>query len=160
MTIAEKKVASIEYTVKNDKGEIIDSSVGAEPLVYLHGANNIVPGLEIALLGKKSGDEVSIVVSPDEGYGEYHEEAIQQVPKESFEGVDTLEVGMAFTAQTEQGPVNVIVKSVEEDTVTIDGNHPLAGQELYFDVVIKEVRDATAEEIEHGHAHGVGGHAH
>lgn len=154
MAIANNKVVSLQYSVLDDEGQIIDSSEGGNPLVILIGANNVVPGLEEALIGKTTGDEVKAVVTPDKAYGEYHEEGVQQVPRAAFEGVDVLEPGMAFTAQTENGPTNLIIIEVVDDLVTIDSNHPLAGQTLTFDVVVEEVRDATEEELQHGHAHG------
>ena len=160
MTIANNKVVTIDYTVKDEQGQVMDSSEGGAPLVYLHGFQNVIPGLEKALEGKNTGDSVTADVPPSEAYGEYQEQAVQQVPAAAFEGVDDIQPGMAFTAQTEQGPVNIVVTAVEGDTVTVDGNHPLAGKTLTFEVTIKDVRDATAEEIEHSHVHGEGGHQH
>lgn len=160
MTIAANKVASIQYTVLDDQGQIIDSSEGGEPLVFLVGAQNVIPGLEEALMGKATGDSIKATVEPAKAYGEYNPEGVQEVPMEAFEGVESVEPGMAFTAETEQGPMNLIVTAVEGDMVTVDGNHPLAGKSLTFDVTIEDVRDATDEEMAHGHVHGAGGHQH
>ena len=160
MQIEHKKVVYIHYTVKNDAGELIDSSEGKDPLAYLHGYRNIVVGLEKALEGKTTGDKLETTVSPDEGYGEVQEEMVQQVPREQFQGIDNIEVGMHFEAQTEQGPHLVEVTAIDDQFVTVDGNHPLAGTTLNFSVEVIEVRDATEEEIAHGHVHGVGGHEH
>ncbi|HEX4869402.1 MAG TPA: peptidylprolyl isomerase [Moraxellaceae bacterium] len=160
MQIANDVVASIEYTLTDDKGNVIDSSVGGEPLAYLHGAGNIIPGLESALEGKKVGDSFKVSVAPAEGYGEKDEGLLQVVPRSMFRGVDQVEVGMQFHAQTDYGMQVITVAKVEGDNVTVDGNHPLAGQNLNFDVKVVEVRAATAEELEHGHVHGPGGHHH
>jgi FKBP-type peptidyl-prolyl cis-trans isomerase SlyD len=160
MTIAANKVASIQYTVSDEEGQIIDSSEGGEPLVFLVGAQNVIQGLEEALLGKNVGDQLKTTVEPAKAYGEYNPEGVQEVPMDAFEGVDDIETGMAFTAETEQGPMNLIVTGIEGDMVTVDGNHPLAGKALTFDVTIEAVRDATDEEMAHGHVHGEGGHQH
>lgn len=161
MTIEENKVVSIHYKVVDAAtGESIDSSEGAEPLTYLHGAQNVIPGLEKALEGKQIGDEFEVTVAAADAYGEYDEERVQQVPREAFTGVEEIEPGMVFTAQTEQGPVNLVVVEVNENEVTVDANHVLAGKSLKFDVKVETIRDASAEEIEHGHVHGPGGHQH
>jgi len=155
MTIEDKKVVTIEFTVKNaDTQEVIESSVGGEPLVYLHGFNNLVPGLESELTGKKVGDKYEVNVSAEEGYGVRDEALIQEVPKAAFEGIDKVEVGMEFTADGPSGPVVVEVTKVVDDLVTIDSNHPLAGIPLAFSGEIQEIRDASADELEHGHIHG------
>lgn len=158
--IDDNKVVSLAYTVKDDNDQIIDSSEGQEPLVYLHGANNIVPGLEAALKGKAVGDEFAVTVEPAEGYGEYKADMVQVVPRSAFEGVEKVEPGMVFTAQTEGGPLQLMVTSVEGDNVTVDPNHPLAGKVLHFSGKVEEIRDASEEELGHGHAHGAGGHHH
>ncbi|MBU3069602.1 peptidylprolyl isomerase [Aestuariicella sp. G3-2] len=160
MTITAKKVASIHYTLKNDQGEVLDSSEGQEPLAYLQGFQNLVPGLENALEGKTAGDKISVVVSPEEGYGDKNPELIQELPRDMFGGIDNIEVGMAFHAETAAGQQVVEVIDIEGDTITIDGNHPLAGVDLHFDVEVLEVRDATEEELLHGHVHGDGGCGH
>ncbi|WP_428035084.1 FKBP-type peptidyl-prolyl cis-trans isomerase [Amphritea sp.] len=160
MQIADKKIVLIHYTLKNLDDEVMDSSEGAEPLAYLHGSGSIVPGLEKELEGKKAGDKVNVEVSPEEGYGELNPELIQEVDRAAFEGVDNIEVGMRFMAQTAWGQQPVVVTAITDETVIVDGNHPLADQTLKFDVEIVEVRDATEEELSHGHAHGEGGHHH
>ena len=160
MQIADKTVVSIHYTLTNALGETIDSSVGQDPLVYLQGAQNIIPGLENALTGKAVGDALQVTVEPAEGYGEIRDELIQEVDRSAFQGVDDIDVGMQFMAQTPWGEQPVTVVKVEGDQITLDGNHQLAGETLNFDVEVVEVREATAEEVEHGHVHGAGGHQH
>lgn len=160
MLIAERCVAAFHYTLTNEQGEVIDSSNGQEPLTYLHGAGNIVPGLEREMTGKRAGDTFTVVVAPEEGYGLHHAGLIQRVPRAAFQGVDTIEPGMQFQANGPNGPMTVTVTAVEEDTVTIDGNHPLAGKPLHFAIEIAHVREASAEEQAHGHVHGPGGHHH
>jgi FKBP-type peptidyl-prolyl cis-trans isomerase SlyD len=158
--IADQKVVSLNFTVKDSQGQIVDSSDGGEPLVYLHGQNNIIPGLEAALVGKTIGDEFDVTVEPAEAYGEYNDEILQVVPREAFKGVETIEPGMVFTAQTQNGPVQLVVAKIEGDEITVDPNHPLAGKTLNFTGSVIEVREATEEELAHGHVHGAGGHHH
>ena len=154
LLIGNNVVASIHYTLTNNSGEVLDSSEGAEPLAYLHGAGNIIPGLENALVGKTAGASLQVNIAPADAYGELQPELVQVVPREAFQGVDEIEPGMAFEAQDPQGQARrIIVKSVEGDEVTIDANHPLAGVELNFDVQVVDVRDASEEEIAHGHVH-------
>ena len=160
MKIAENKVALIDYTLTDNEGEMIDSSEGAGPLAYLHGAGNIVEGLEEALIGKEAGDKVKASIEPAKAYGERHEDMKQDVPKELFGGVENIEVGMQFQSETDEGPVLVTVVAISDEMVTVDGNHPLAGVHLNFDVTVREVREPTEEELEHGHVHGEGGHQH
>ena len=160
MKVADNSVVVIDYTLTNNEGQVIDSSEGAGPLAYLHGAGNIIPGLEDALLGKEAGDEVKASIEPANAYGERHDALKQEVPAELFSGVEKVEVGMQFQSETDQGPVLVTVTEIGEQTITVDGNHPLAGVHLNFDVNIREVREATEEELEHGHVHGEGGHQH
>lgn len=154
MKITAKHVASFHYTLKNDEEKIIDSSLNSEPLSYLHGAQNIVPGLEKALEGKSVGDKLSVSVNPEEGYGEYDDKLKQELPRSMFSGVDTLEVGMEFHAETQHGQQVVSISKVEGDTITVDGNHPLAGQTLHFDVEVTDICKASDEELEQGHALG------
>lgn len=160
MKVAENMVVLIDYTLTDNDGDVIDSSEGAGPLAYLHGAGNIIPGLEAALLGKEAGDDVKASIEPENAYGERQEEMKQDVPKELFGGVDNIEVGMQFQSETDQGPVMVTVVTIGEEMITVDGNHPLAGVHLNFDVTIREVREPSEEELEHGHVHGEGGHHH
>lgn len=157
--IANDHVVKFNYTLTNGEGQILDKSEG-DPLAYLHGAGNIIPGLENALTGKVAGDKLTVTVPAAEGYGEYHAEMVQEVPRQMFQGVDNIQAGMQFQAQTDDGIQIVTVKAVEGENIIIDANHPLAGQDLTFDVEITEVRAATAEELDHGHVHGEGGHHH
>ncbi len=158
--IAAQKVVTLNFTVKDTEGQIIDSSEGAEPLVYLHGQPNIVPGLENALTGKAIGDKYHVTVEPIDGYGDYNEEMVQVVKRDAFEGVDTIEQGMVFTVDTQNGSMQLMVTNIEGDDITVDPNHPLAGKTLHFSGSIADVRDATKEELDHGHVHGEGGHHH
>lgn len=161
MQIDQNSVVSIHYTLTNDEGTVIDSSVNIDPLVYLQGSGNIIPGLENALAGKSAGDKLNVRVAPAEGYGETVPELIQQVPLEMFQGAENIAPGMTFQAQDQSGYMQrVEVTAVNGDMVTIDANHALAGQHLNFDVTIIDVRAATQEEMEHGHVHGEGGHHH
>ena len=160
MNVAENTVVVIDYTLTDNDGEVIDSSEGAGPLAYLHGAGNIIPGLEDALLGKAAGDNVQASIEPKNAYGERVEDMKQEVPKELFGGIDKIEVGMQFQSETDGGPVMVTVVEMGEEMITVDGNHPLAGVHLNFDVTIREVREPSKEELEHGHVHGEGGHHH
>lgn len=160
MQIANNKVVSIHYKLTNDAGDILDSSEGQEPLAYLHGLGNIIPGLENALSGRALGDKFSVTVAPADGYGERDNEMVQSVPRSAFQGVDQILPGMQFQAQSPEGMQLVTVIDVDGDEVILDGNHPMAGITLTFDVEVTEIRDATAEELEHGHVHGPGGHHH
>ncbi len=155
LMIGPETVVSMHYTLTNDAGETLDSSEGQDPLAYLHGAGNIIPGLEDALAGKTTGAKVKASIAPEEGYGVRQEEMIQAIPREMFAAED-IQPGMIFQAEGHM----LTVVSVTDAEVTVDGNHPLAGQTLHFDVEIVEVRPASAEELEHGHVHGPGGHQH
>jgi FKBP-type peptidyl-prolyl cis-trans isomerase SlyD len=156
MQIVKNKVASIHYTLKDNKGNILDSSGGKEPLHYIHGIGNLIPGMEEGLEGKAKGDKVDLKVAPEKGYGEKDGRMVQQVPRTAF-GTQPIEIGQQF--QTDRGQV-VTVTHVGLDNITVDGNHPLAGIELNFAVEVMDVRDATEDEIAHGHVHGPGGHHH
>jgi FKBP-type peptidyl-prolyl cis-trans isomerase SlyD len=154
LLIGDNVVATIHYKLTNNAGEILDSSEGNEPLSYLHGAGNLIPGLEKELLGKTAGASLQVTVAPEEAYGPVHDQLIEVVPRDAFQGVENVEAGMAFEAQASDGQSRrIVVTDVTGDEVTVDGNHPLAGVELNFDVQVVEVRDATEEEIAHGHAH-------
>ena len=157
MQIAEGIVVSMDYALKDDEGTLLDQSQPGAPLQYLHGYKNIIPGLESQLEGKAAGDQLEVRVAPVDGYGEVNPALEQVVPRDRFQGVDGLEVGMQFQANTEQGPISVRISKVEGDDVTVDGNHPLAGKHLNFSVTIQEVREATEEEKAHGHIHAAGG---
>ena len=160
MKIEQNKVGAIHYTLTNDTGEIVDSSQGKEPLFYIHGFGNLIPGLEKELEGKVTGDSFSTSIEAADGYGDRREELIQEVPKSNFKDVEAIEAGMQFQAQGPEGAQAVTVTGVNEEIVTVDANHPLAGQTLHFQVEITEVRDASQEELDHGHVHGPGGHEH
>ena len=153
MKIQNDCVVGMHYTLTNDAGEVLDTSDGSDPLVYVQGAGNIIPGLEAAMVDKTMGDKLDVVVEPLDGYGPRVEELIQEVPIGAFEGVEEMQVGMQFQADTEQGPLPVRVTGIDGDTVTVDGNHELAGVRLNFAVSIETVREATEEEVSHGHAH-------
>ncbi|GJL64669.1 MAG: peptidyl-prolyl cis-trans isomerase [Nitrospirales bacterium] len=159
-TLIEKNsVVRMHYTLKDNDGNVIDRSEKSKPLSYLHGAGNIIPGLEKALTGKGEGDSVKVKIEPTDGYGEVDPELIKVIEKAAFEGVETLEAGMTFEAKAPDGTSQqIIIKKVEGNNVTIDTNHPLAGIILNFDIDIVGVREATKEELDHGHTHD--GHSH
>ena len=156
MQIEKHSVVTINYTLKDNEGNVIDTSEGDEPLTYLHGVGQLVSGLENALQGKQEKDQVSVKIPPDEGYGERNEELVQSLPRDAFRGIEQIEVGMQF----QSGHSVVTVTNVGIQEITVDGNHPLAGYDLNFDVEVIGLRAATKEEIDHGHVHGAGGHHH
>lgn len=160
MQAGPKTVVSFEYTLTNPMGEVLDSSKGRSPLAYLHGAGNIIPGLEQALEGKKAGDSFSVTVQPKEAYGERDEKQVQSVPRKQFSEMEPVEAGMQFEVRTEHGPRVLTISEVREKEVDVDGNHPLAGVALTFAVEVISVRAASGEEQSHGHVHGEGGHHH
>lgn len=157
MQIANEKVITIDYTLTDDAGEVIDSSEHDGPLSYLHGSGNIVPGLESALEGKTVGDALKVVVAPEDAYGERDEKLVQAVPREEFPDGE-IAVGMRFRADSPAGTKVLTVVALNDAEVTVDANHPLAGRTLSFDVTVRGIRDATEEELEHGHVHD--GHHH
>lgn len=156
MIISKNTVATIHYTLRDNEGTIIDSSEGKDPLVYLHGAGNLIPGMEEGLEGKAKGEKLNLKIEPHKGYGEKDESLVQKVPRAAF-GNQEIKPGMQFS--NNHGGV-VTVTKIGLDTITVDGNHPLAGKPLHFSVEIMELRNATTEEISHGHVHGQGGHHH
>lgn len=160
MQIAADAVVSIHYHLRNSAGETLDKSDGDRPLVYIHGAGNIIPGLEEALEGKTVGAKLNVVVAPADGYGERVEALIQVVPRDAFGGTEDLHLGQQFHADTQHGPMVIQITKIEGDQITVDGNHELAGVELHFDVEVVGVREATEEELDHGHVHDghCGGH--
>ena len=160
MSIAQDQVVSIHYTLRNDAGDVLDKSSDGAPLSYLHGHGNLIPGLERELAGKNTGDKLQVKIPPADGYGEYDKELVQRVPRRALKGVPNVKVGMRLHARTEQGAREVTVTQLTGDLVTLDGNHPLAGQSLNFEVEVADIRAATAEELEHGHVHEPGGHHH
>jgi FKBP-type peptidyl-prolyl cis-trans isomerase SlyD len=158
--ITADRVVTLHYTLKDDNGAVLDSSAGGEPLAYIQGHGNLVSGLEKALEGKQDGNTLAVSVAPADGYGIRDEALIQRVPKRSLQGSGQIKKGMQFQARTDGGMRTFTVTAVIGDMVTLDGNHPLADQTLHFDIEIVGVREATTEELEHGHVHGAGGHHH
>ena len=160
MVICDKKVVTLDYTLTDNADQIIDQSKDGT-FAYLHGAHNIIPGLEKALLDKKVGDSLKVSISPEEGYGLRDDSMIQEVSIDMFESADQVQVGQQFHAQGPDGhDIVITVTKVENDSVTIDGNHPLAGVQLNFDVTVVDIRDASEEEVAHGHAHQGDHHHH
>jgi FKBP-type peptidyl-prolyl cis-trans isomerase SlyD len=157
---AKDRVVVMEYSLKDDKGNLIDSSEGQGPLAFIQGLGHIIPGLERIIEGKKAGDKFEAIIAAKDGYGEYNPQMIQKIPKSQFQDGEKLEEGMQFEVETEWGPALLTVTEIEGEEVTVDGNHPLAGVGLHFDIEIVEVREATEEELAHGHVHGKGGHQH
>jgi FKBP-type peptidyl-prolyl cis-trans isomerase SlyD len=160
MQIQDNRVVNLAYTLKDNNNEIIDESNDGS-FCYLHGASNIITGLENSLTGKRAGDVLCVTVAPEHGYGVRDDERIQEVPREMFPDDADIEAGMQFHAEGPDGQnIVVMITRVNDATVTVDGNHPLAGVQLNFDVKVLSVREATAEELEHGHVHGPHGHHH
>jgi FKBP-type peptidyl-prolyl cis-trans isomerase SlyD len=160
MHVANNRVVSITYTLKDNDDNIIDHSDDGS-FCYLHGAINIIPGLEDALAGKNTGDELSVTIPPEQGYGQRDAQRVQTVPRDMFPADQEIQPGMQFHAQGPDGQELVVtIAKVEDEAVTVDGNHPLAGVHLNFDVKVMDVREATEEEVEHGHVHGPQGHQH
>jgi FKBP-type peptidyl-prolyl cis-trans isomerase SlyD len=156
MNITKNRVVSINYTLTDDNNNIIDSTAGSESFDYLHGFENIIPGLERALEGKNQGDQFSVTVPAAAAYGERDDKLVIDVPLDRFQGADAVKKGMRFHARTPEGVREVTITKVAGETVTIDGNHPLAGLDLTFDVTVNAIREARAEELEHGHVHSPG----
>lgn len=161
MTIAKNRVATIHYVLKNDAGEVLEDSHDGDPMEYLHGLEELVTGLEKALEGRKAGDTFSVTVPPAEGFGDYDEDLVESVPLDEFDSEEPVTAGMEFSFEDDEGEIhNVVVKAIEGDEALVDENHPLAGQTLHYAVEVLSVREATAEEIEHGHVHDAHGHHH
>ena len=160
MAISNDKVVSIHYTLTDKENNTLDSSVGQEPLVYMQGHQNLIPGLEEELEGKDVGDKFQVSIPPEKGYGLRDDKNTIQVNKQQFENVGEIQVGMEVQTQTDQGIQVYRVSKVFGDTVILDGNHPLAGETLNFDVEVVALREASKEELEHGHVHGPDGHHH
>ena len=162
MTIVKHSIATLHYTLKDDAGEILDVADENNPFLYMHGVGGMIPGLEKALENKAAGDHIVVSVPPAEAYGERNPSLTQDVPRDMFSGIEDEEmvVGAQFQAQTDQGVEIITVAAIEDDIIKIDGNHPMAGETLHFDVTILDIREATEEEISHGHPHGPGGHQH
>ncbi len=160
MKIEQNKVASIDYTLTNDNGEVLDSSSGREPLAYLHGNGGLIPGLEKELEGKVKGDKLVAIIAPDQAYGVRTEELVQEIPMENFQDASEVKVGAQFQVQNGEHVHIATVTAIGDKSATVDMNHPLADETLHFDVEVMEVREPTKEELEHGHVHGPGGHHH
>ncbi len=162
MKIANNKVATLHYTLKNDDGQVLDQADESSPFLYMHGTGGIIKGLESALVDKAAGDEFHIIVAPEDAYGIRDDKLTESVPRTMFEGIpdEELITGAQFHASTGHGEQVIVIAGVEGDTIKIDANHPLAGETLHFDVSVKDIRDATEEEISHGHVHAPGGCGH
>ncbi len=150
MTVTKNAVVTMDYALTNPEGEVLDTSEGRGPLSYLHGAGNIIPGLEDALEGKAQGEHVSAVIDAKDAYGERDESRVVDLPRDRFSGVETIEPGMQFQAQVDGGTQILTVQSANDETVTVDANHPLAGVTLTFEVDIRDVREASEQELETG----------
>ena len=160
MQVSAQKVVSIHYTLTDNDGTVLDSSSGREPLLYIHRLGHLIPGMEEGIEGRSAGEKLSLKIAPEKGYGVRNDEFVQQVPKTAF-GDQEIQPGMQFEAGTEEQRYIVTVTGIEGDTVTVDGNHPLAGVELNFEVEVIAVRNATEDELAHGHVHGADGtHGH
>lgn len=160
MIIAKESVVTMHYTLKNEAGEVLDTSAGREPLVYLHGVGGLIPGLEKELEGKQANDKLNAVIPPEEAYGSRRDDLLRVVSKEGFQGEEALVEGMRVQLETDRGPAVAVVSGIEGENVTLDLNHPLADVTLHFEVEVLNVREAEADEIAHGHVHGEGGHQH
>lgn len=160
MKIAKQDVVTLHFTLKDGDGNVLETSVGNDPLVYLHGTGSIVPGLEEALDGKKAGEKLNVVLPPEKAYGQRDERLIQRIAKSEFPSSERLKVGMQFQVDTKGGPMVLTITELTGDEVIVDGNPELAGQTLHFDIEVTDVRKATEEELAHGHAHGPSGHHH
>lgn len=160
MKIARNAVAVIDYTLTDDDGTVLDQSNEGQ-FAYLHNGRNIIPGLEAALLDKQAGDQLNVSIEPDQAYGERDLGQIQRIPREMFPAEADIQPGMQFQGQSPEGHITVVtVAEIDGNTIVVDGNHPLAGKTLHFDVTVVDVREASQEELEHGHVHGPGGHDH
>ena len=160
MKISQDLVVTIHYTLTNNSGDLLDSSEGQEPLAYIHGHGNIIPGLEAALLDKEVGDVFDVKIPPKDAYGNRDANLEREVSQDVFKGVEKIEEGMQFRANTEDGMRVFTVTKIDGERITIDGNHPLADVELNFKVEVMDIRKASEEELSHGHVHGPGGHQH
>jgi FKBP-type peptidyl-prolyl cis-trans isomerase SlyD len=156
--VTKGKVVGFAYHLRNSQGETLDES--SDPMEYLHGYHNIIPGLEKEMEGLKIGDKKSVVVPPAEGYGEYDEKLVYEIPRTNFPPDEELVPGSQFRADTENGPVALFVQEIVGENVIMNGNHPLAGETLNFEIEIHTIREASKDEMEHGHSHGPDGHHH
>jgi FKBP-type peptidyl-prolyl cis-trans isomerase SlyD len=160
ITIQKNHVVSIDYTLKNDEGNVLDTSSGGSPLTYLHGAGALIPGMENALEGKTEGDDFTISIAPAEAYGNHDQNLLHKIDRKELAHLPDLELGMELEVMADNDPLVMTIVELSDDLVVLDGNHPLAGQTLNFDIQVRNVREASADEISHGHVHGPGGHHH
>ena len=161
MKIEKNKVVKIEYRLTDKEGTVIDSSENREPLAFIQGSGQIIVGLEKELFGKEAGDSFDVKIAPKDGYGERDDEKIRRISRSQLSGIDKIEVGMQLHGEDDKGNQAIFtVTAQDNDDVTLDGNHPLAGQDLFFAIKVVEVREASSEELDHGHVHGEGGHSH
>jgi FKBP-type peptidyl-prolyl cis-trans isomerase SlyD len=160
LNIAKHTVVEVDYTLRDSEGEVLDQSGPGEPLAYLHGSKNIIPGLEKELEGRKAGDSLRVEVKARDAYGDRNDDLVSEVPRSDLSSIPDLEVGMRLQAQSSEGVRVVTVTDVSDETVVLDANHPLAGIDLHFEVKVLSVRKASDVEIAHGHVHGPGGHHH
>lgn len=160
MQVSKGKVVTFHYSLSNERGDLLDRTSRAEPLSYIHGAGQLLDGIEAALEGASPGDHLEVILPPQQAYGMRKKEWVRIVPRAAFADVEQIEVGMHFQTEGPEGPFLVTVTKVEEEEVTIDANHPLAGETLHFSIDLLSVREPTPEELACGHAHGPGGHTH
>ncbi len=160
MKITKNRAVTMQYILKNSKNKVLDSSQEDSPLVYIHGVGSLIPGLEKALEGRTAGDSLRVSVKPEDAYGVRSEELVRTIPKSEFRDADKIEVSEQFEVDTDNGPLVLTVIAVKAQEIVVDGNHPLAGETLHFEVIVAEVREATEEELAHGHVHGPHGHDH
>ena len=160
LTIQKNHVVSFDYTLKSDDGTLIDTSNGRDPLTYLHGAGALIPGMEKALEGKSEGEDFKVTIPPAEAYGDRNENLLHKVDRKELAHLPDLALGMELEVKADGAPLIMTIVELNDEFVVLDGNHPLAGQTLNFDIQVKTIREATAEEISHGHVHGPGGHHH
>ena len=158
MKVQNNTVVTFDYTLKDFEGNLLDSSSNGDSFAYLHGHGQIIPGLESAMNGRQKGDQFEVVVQPQDAYGNYDEELVAAIPKEQFGPGIEIEPGMQFNAERDGKHYLLTVVEVRDNHIIVDGNHPLAGMVLYFNIEVKDVREATEEEIQHGHVYGVGHH--
>ncbi len=159
LNITKNTVVTLDFQLKNDQGELIDSSAQTGPMVYIQGTEDVLQGIEDAVEGLTVLDKVDVTINPEDAYGQYESESLSTVPKSAFDGIE-IEVGMQLQEETSDGPILVTIKEINEDQVMVDTNHPLAGQKLMFSLQVTSLRDATADELAHGHVHGPHGHEH
>lgn len=159
MQITVNSVVSFNYVIKEASGEQLETS-GGQPMTYLHGQNSLLPGLEKALDGKAAGDKFAVTLTPEDAFGELRADSELRVPISQLQGSKKWKPGMTAVIHTNQGHQQVTVLKVGHTMATVDTNHPMAGKTLVFDLEVVEVREPSAEELQHGHAHGPGGHHH